>query len=48
MPKIKKVSYMPEMVAKEMEKNAKNYSSESAYIAEAVRQLNAKEKRERK
>ena len=43
MSKVRKVAYLPEKVSKEMEENAKEFSSESAYIVEAIRQLNKKQ-----
>lgn len=45
MSKVRKVAYLPEQVASDLERFSKNYSSESAYINEAVRQLNAKERK---
>lgn len=45
MANVRTVAYLPEKVSKEMKKHAENYSSESAYIVEAVREKNAREKK---
>lgn len=45
MKTVRKVVYLPPKVAEEMEKNAKNYTSESAYMVEAVRAKNRKERK---
>lgn len=48
MANVRTVAYLPEKVSKEMKDNAKNYSSESAYITEAVRQMNQRETKKNK
>ncbi len=45
MASVRTVAYLPKKVSEEMKKYAENYSSESAYIVEAVREKNAREKK---
>lgn len=47
MANVRTVAYLPEKVSKEMKEHAKNYSSESAYIVEAVRQMNEKQSKKK-
>lgn len=48
MANVRTVAYLPERVSEEMKKHAKDYSSESAYIVEAVRQMNEKQAKKNK
>lgn len=38
MKKVRKVAYFPPSVSKELEKEAEKYTSESAFIVEAVKE----------